>query len=172
MTDSKFDQVIRRPIRETDKQFLFRVFLGSVEQQRSYFDCTDEQWVAIQESQFQLQTDYYDEHWKEGADFDVIELRGKPIGRILEWRGHDQGQERIHIVDFTLLAEHRNQGIGSHVMKELTDRADSGGVPIQTRITPIELSGPFLERHGFTVLKDEESNLLYERQPAGESVAD
>lgn len=172
MTDGRFDQVIRRPIRETDKKFLYRVFLASVEYQRSFVDCTDEQWDALQQGQFQLQTEFYDEHWKKGADFDVIELRGKPIGRILEWRGLDEGRERIHIVDFTLLFEHRNQGIGSHVMKELTDRADSCGMPIQTRITPVEPSRPFLERHNFTLLEDDGTNLLFQRLPSGETVAD
>ncbi|MFT4559164.1 MAG: GNAT superfamily N-acetyltransferase [Planctomycetaceae bacterium] len=168
MTDDEFDQITRRPIQESDDRFLFDVFLAGIDQQRKHVTCTDEQWVTLQADQYRLQTAFYHEHWSDSSSFDIIELNGRPIGRIYEWQGLDEGVEQIRVIDFSLLAEFRNQGIGSRVIKGLIDRADGKLLPVRTRIAPVDLSRPFLERHGFTLLTDEGMTLLFQRLPGGQ----
>ena len=100
---------------------------------------------------------------RKGGSFEIIELKGKPIGRMCLWRGLDGGVEQIHIVEFTILTDYRNRGIGSHVMNEVLAWADDVGLPVRTRLVPCEISRPFLERHGFTLFEDEGMSLHFER---------
>ncbi len=162
-----FDNVQRRPVRDSDRDFLLRVYASFKERDRELIaePVPDEIWTAVLASQFQLQHDHYLDAWSEGGTFEIIELKGKPIGRIYLWRGLDHGVEQIRIVEFTLLTEHRNRGIGSHVMQQVLAWADDVGLPIRTRLARHELSRPFLERHGFTLLEDEEMTLHFERLP-------
>ena len=50
-------------------------------------------------------------------------------------------------------------------MQEVLAQADEACLPVRTRLTPFELSRPFLERHGFTLLEDEQTSLHFERLP-------
>ncbi|MHC4876346.1 MAG: GNAT family N-acetyltransferase [Planctomycetota bacterium] len=166
MKKINLDELQRRPVRESDGDFLFRVFASAKEVERQLApQCPDDMWDAFLRQQFALQSAHYDEHWRDNGNFDVIEHKGQPVGRIYEWRGEEDGLEHIQIVEFTVLTEFRNHGIGGRIMSEVIASADQAGLPIRTRIMPIELSRPFLERHGFSLLKDEQMTLLFERSP-------
>jgi GNAT superfamily N-acetyltransferase len=141
-----FDNVQRRRVRESDRDFLLRVYASFKERDRELADVEipDEIWNQFVATQFDLQHNHYLDAWSDGGSFEVIELKGKPIGRIYLWRGLDKGVEQIRIVEFTLLTEYRNHGIGSHLMKEVLAWADEVGLPVRTRLAPFELSRPFL----------------------------
>ena len=169
MSQSKIhvENVSRRPVRDTDRAFLLRVFASYMERTRELMAAgiPDEHWDQVVANQFELQHSHYREAWSEGGTFEVIELKGKPIGRLYLWRGLDQGVEQIQIVEFTLLTEYRNQGIGSHLLQQVLAWADDEKLPVRTRLGPLELSQPFLKRHGFTLFKDEGPSLQFQRLP-------
>ena len=50
---------------------------------------------------------------------DIIEIAGKPIGRIMV----DRGEKVVHIVDQAIVPELRNRGIGTAVMRALMEEA-------------------------------------------------
>ena len=54
-----------------------------------------------------------------GADDLVITVAGRPAGRVLVWRS----EHEHHIVDIAILPTHRNQGLGTLVLRSLIDEA-------------------------------------------------
>ena len=65
--------------------------------------------------QFQAQTTSYRAQFP-AAQFDIIELDGRPIGRIIV----DRNNARLLIVDQAIVPELRNRGIGTALMRSVT----------------------------------------------------
>ncbi len=174
MAQHELNNVHRRPVRDTDRAFLLRVFASYMERSRELMEAEvpDEMWDQVVLNQFNLQDTHYRDAWSDGGSFEIIEIKGKPVGRIYLWRGVDQGVEQIRIVEFTLLTEYRNQEIGSQVMREVLAWGDDVGLPVRTRLAPFELSQSFLARHGFELLEDEKTSLHFERQPSSPGAPD
>jgi ribosomal protein S18 acetylase RimI-like enzyme len=53
-------------------------------------------------------------------------LDGEPIGRLYV----DRSRESIHLVDITLLEQHRSQGVGTELLRRLQAEATAAGVPV------------------------------------------
>ena len=75
---------------------------------------TLEQKAAFLDMQFHAQATHYREFYPQ-CEFLVIELEGRPIGRLYI----DRGDEDIRITDIALLPEFRGRGIGRMLMDEI-----------------------------------------------------
>jgi ribosomal protein S18 acetylase RimI-like enzyme len=75
--------------------------------------------------QFQAQTVSYRAQFPQ-ARFDIIELDGRPIGRIVV----DRPGNRLHIIDQAIVPELRGRGIGTAIMRALMDEATTRRVPV------------------------------------------
>jgi ribosomal protein S18 acetylase RimI-like enzyme len=64
------------------------------------------------------------------ARFDIIELGGRPIGRIVV----DRPGTMVHIVDQAIVPELRNRGIGSAIMRALMDEARTARLPVRLKV--------------------------------------
>jgi ribosomal protein S18 acetylase RimI-like enzyme len=64
------------------------------------------------------------------ARFDIIELGGVPIGRIVV----DRADSEVHIVDQALIPPYRNLGIGSAIMRALMEEAARAGLPLRLQV--------------------------------------
>src|SRR4028119_657085 len=72
--------VTLRPIRDEDREFLFRVYAATREEELAPVPWTPEQKEAFLRMQFDAQHAYYQEHYA-GADFDVALADGEAVGR-------------------------------------------------------------------------------------------
>jgi GNAT superfamily N-acetyltransferase len=65
-----------------------------------------------------------------GSDHDVLAVDGSPVGRIwLYWTERD-----CLIVDLAFLPEHRRQGLGTEIVRDVVAAADRAGVPVHGHV--------------------------------------
>ena len=79
--------------------------------------------------QFHAQTVSYQAEFPK-ARFDIIELTGRPIGRIVVNRPGTV----LHIVDQAIVPELRGRGIGSAIMRALMDEAAAAHMPVRLKV--------------------------------------
>src|ERR1700754_427793 len=95
-----------RPERADDREFRFRLFCEPRQPEFALLPPADYQ--RIMAHQFHAQTVGYNAQFPQ-ARFDIIELDGQPIGRIVV----DRPATLLHIVDQAIVPELRNRGIGT-----------------------------------------------------------
>lgn len=120
-------RITLRPERPEDRDFRYRLFCRS---RLPEWDLVDRAVFAqIMPHQFQAQTISYANEFPK-ARFDIVELDGQPIGRIVVDSRHDV----IHLVDQAIVPEERNRGIGATIMRDLMARAAAAGLPVQLEV--------------------------------------
>jgi ribosomal protein S18 acetylase RimI-like enzyme len=100
-----------RPERADDAGFLAALFRSSALPDLALLPLDDAMKDSLVQMQFASQTATYRSE-QPHARFQIIEQRGKPIGRIVV----DPGDEAGCIVDLALLPECRGQGLGSVIL--------------------------------------------------------
>jgi ribosomal protein S18 acetylase RimI-like enzyme len=117
-----------RPERADDREFRFRLFCESRQPEFALL-LTPPDYQKIMAHQFHAQTVGYNAQFPQ-ARFDIIELDGQPIGRIVV----DRPGPLLHIVDQAIVPELRNRGIGTAIMRALMDEARRAGIPVQLEV--------------------------------------
>ena len=113
-----------RPEHETDRGFRYQLFCDS-RQPEFALVLPPDVFRQVMAHQFQAQTVSYQTEFPR-ARFDIIELAGQPIGRIVV----DRPGDRLHIVDQAIIPELRSRGIGTAIMRALMDEAAARRVPV------------------------------------------
>ena len=83
----------------------------------------------LMQMQFEAQTTSYAAQFPR-ARFDIVELEGRPIGRIVV----DRPGDRIHIVDQAIVPELRSRGAGTAIMKALMQEAEETEMPLRLMV--------------------------------------
>ena len=138
-----------RPEEPGDQAFRFRLFCDSrlPEWNRVYLEPAVRE--AIMRQQFEAQTETYAQRFPR-ARFDIIELAGEPIGRIVVNRPGTW----VHIVDHAIVPSLRNRGLGTAIMRALMDEAAAAGLPVRLKVA--DANDPSLKlyvRLGFTPIE-------------------
>jgi RimJ/RimL family protein N-acetyltransferase len=120
-----------RPEREDDLAFRFRLFCDS---RAPEFAMLLQQVGAaafdqLMRFQFQAQTASYHAQFPQ-ARFDIVELAGEPVGRIVVHRPGTM----IHIVDQAIVPRLRGRGIGTAMMRAIMTEADAAGLPVRLEV--------------------------------------
>lgn len=118
----------RRAEREEDAEFRFRLFCQS-RPALSALPLAPAATEQLMRFQFKAQTTSYRAQFP-GARFDIIELDGRPIGRIVV----DRPGDMIHIVDQAVVPAMRNRGIGTAMICALMDEAAQAGLPVRLKV--------------------------------------
>lgn len=140
-----------RPETEDDLPFRFQLFIRSRPPEWDQVYLPVEQLTEVMNHQFWAQTQTYLSRFPE-ARFDIIELDGQPIGRIVVNRPGD----RIHLVDQAILPQMRNQGLGTAVMHSLMGEAAAGDLFMTLKVSNAnDPSMRLYSRLGFEVVGDE-----------------
>jgi ribosomal protein S18 acetylase RimI-like enzyme len=84
------------------------------------------------------------------------------VGRIFLNRRADA----LHILDITVLPQHRNQGTGSLLLRRLLDEAGRLGKPVTIYVESFNPSLSFFERLSFRKDHEKGFHLLMKWQPA------
>jgi ribosomal protein S18 acetylase RimI-like enzyme len=117
-----------RPEREDDHDFRFRLFCDSRPPELALL-LAPAAFAQIMRLQFQAQTISYRAEFP-GARFDIIELSGSPIGRIVV----DRPGTMLHVVDQAIVPERRSRGIGTAIMRALMDEARAARLPLRLEV--------------------------------------
>jgi RimJ/RimL family protein N-acetyltransferase len=85
--------------------------------------------AQLMRHQFEAQTATYAARFPQ-ARFDIIEMAGKPVGRIVVNRPGTM----VHIVDHAIVPHLRNRGIGTAIMRALMDEAAGAAQPVRLKV--------------------------------------
>ena len=125
-------------------------------------DWTLEQKSAFLRQQFAAQHAWYQEHYA-GASFDVVELEGRPAGRLYVARW----ERELRLVDVALLPEHRGNGLGTALVSRVLAEGAAAGKPVTIYVERMNPARRLYRRLGFELLEDKGMYLLLEwRAPA------
>lgn len=109
----------------------------------------DDQREALIRMQFRAQDLHFRQHHPD-ARFDVVELDGRPAGRLYVDRLNDD----IRIIDITLLPEHRGQGYGAALIRAVQDEAAASGRTVSLHVASGNRAAALYERLGFRLVAD------------------
>jgi RimJ/RimL family protein N-acetyltransferase len=119
----------RRAEREDDDDFRFRLFCQSRPPGLSALPLAPAAMEQLMRFQFQAQTSSYRTQFP-AAQFDIIELDARPIGRIIV----DRSDARLLIVDQAIVPELRRRGIGTAIMRSVMDEAGAAALPVRLHV--------------------------------------
>ncbi len=149
--------VTLRPVAADDEPFLLSVYATTRAAELAHVPWSEEQRAAFVQMQFTAQRQHYEKNTPQ-AKHDVILFNGMPVGRIYV----DRRENEIHILDITVLPEHRHQGIGLSLIKALMEEAASAGKALTIHVETYNPSRQIFERLGFLPLEDDGMNILFE----------
>jgi ribosomal protein S18 acetylase RimI-like enzyme len=145
--------LLLRPERDEDRGFRYRLFCQSRLPEWYSAGLDPALFEQLMQHQFTAQTVSYAAQFPK-ARFDIIEIEGEDIGRIVVNRPDHQ----IHIVDQAIVPERRNQGIGTSIMRALQDEAARSGVPMRLKVASTnDPSMRLYLRLGFTPIASNEA---------------
>ena len=143
-------RVALRPVAAGDEEFLLSVYASTREQELAQVPWSEEQKTAFLRQQSEAQRREYDVRYPE-AEYDVILLDGRPVGRL--WIGRDE--EQIRLLDIALLPEAQRKGVGAALLSRLVEEARATGRKLRHMVFIMnEGARRFYERHGFVVFED------------------
>ena len=120
--------VTLRPERAEDRDFRYQLFCDSRQPEFALLLAPDV-FQQVMAHQFHAQTTSYQAQFPQ-ARFDIIELAGRPIGRIVV----DRPGDHLHIIDQAIIPGLRSRGVGSAIMHALMDEAGRAGLPVQLEV--------------------------------------
>lgn len=138
-----------RPVTPEDRDFLWRVYASTREDELKRVDWDDAQKRAFIDVQFRAQHSYYTEHYP-GADFSVIVADGAPAGRLYV----DERPDEIRVMDIAVLPEYRGRGIGTRLMRGLMDKAGRAGKSVSIHVEQFNPALHWYTRLGFAAEDD------------------
>lgn len=149
-------------MRPEDREFLFRVYASTREEELALTDWDEEQKGVFLEGQFGAQDAWYRERYP-GATLDVIEAGGVPAGRLYVHRR----EREIRLMDIALLPEHRGRGIGGSLLHDLMTEAAAAGKRLTIHVEEYNPARRLYERLGFRKIDEHGVYHLLEWTPPG-----
>jgi RimJ/RimL family protein N-acetyltransferase len=149
--------VTLRPVESGDEAFLLQIYASARADELAQVPWSEAQRKAFLRLQFEAQQLHYRTH-NPSATHDIILLNQRPIGRLYVARR----EREIRILDITILPEHRNQGLGTPIIKSLMKEAAGAGKPLTIYVESFNPSLRLFERLGFLKTEDDGINLLME----------
>lgn len=140
-----------------DVDFLQTVYASTRADELTQLPWNEEQRSAFIRMQFTAQRQHYLKFYP-NARQDIILVGDKPVGRLYVNRG-----EEIHIIDITVLPEHRGLGIGTSIIKSLIQEATEARKATTIYVESFNRSKQLMERLGFKEIEKDGFNLLLER---------
>lgn len=152
-----------RPEKSSDETFLRSLF-ATTRVDVTFSGLPPDQKQLFLKMQFDAQRLHYRTKYKD-TEFLIIEQYGRRIGRLYLCRMPDQ----IRVMDITLIPEHRNQGIGSGLIRSVQDEARTKGLPVTLHAEKVDQTADYYRHLGFEVAAELEMH-YFMKWVAGSSV--
>ena len=154
------EKITLRPVTEQDDNFLLSVYASTRAAELAQVPWSPEQKEAFVRMQFNAQKQHYAAEYPQ-ADHDLICVADVPVGRLYLARAADA----LHILDITVLPEHRNSGIGSFLLGRVIEEARNAGRPVTIYVESFNPSLRLFERLRFQKDKENGFQLLLKWSP-------
>jgi ribosomal protein S18 acetylase RimI-like enzyme len=151
--------VTLRPVVAADESLLLEIYASTRAEEMAMVPWTSEQQEKFVRMQFASQQEHY-KKLQPDANHDIILLNGRPVGRLYVART----EEKIEIMDITLLPQERNSGIGSSLIRGLMHEATRSR-PLRIYVENFNPSLRLFERLNFKAIDEQGFHLLMEWAP-------
>jgi ribosomal protein S18 acetylase RimI-like enzyme len=148
-------KITLRPVQESDNEFLLKVYGSTREQEMAQVPWTAEQKQQFVRMQWEAQKNHYATQHP-NATHEIICIETSDIGRLYL----DPSGDNFHILDITLLPEHRNHGTGSFLLRQIMAEAKEAGKPVTIYVETFNPSLLLFQRLGFTAIQEQGFHLL------------
>lgn len=152
---NSLEKITLRSVRASDEELLRELYHSTREQELAQVPWTQDQKQAFVEMQWQAQKKHYAAEYPR-AEHVVICLEGIPVGRLYL----DRSGGALHILDITLLPEHRNHGAGTYLLGQIMDEARDAGKPVTIYVETFNPSLRFFQRLGFSAAEQKGFHFL------------
>lgn len=149
-------KITLRPAGDADTDILLSVYASTRADELSLVPWNAEQKAAFVRMQFVAQKQHYAATYPEAShDMICVNEAASPVGRLYL----DRGAEAFHILDITVLPQHRNAGTGSFLLRRVIAEAGRCGKPVTIYVESFSPALRLFERLGFQ--KDHEKGLHF-----------
>jgi len=139
-----------RPITDADLPFLYEVYASTRTEELAPVAWSEAQKTAFLTMQFRAQHADYQQNYPGADRLLVVMPADQPAGRLYLERG-----KRAHVViDIALLPEHRGQGLGAAIMRDLMDEAARAGKLLSIHVEKFNPALHLYRRLGFRTVED------------------
>jgi ribosomal protein S18 acetylase RimI-like enzyme len=138
-----------RRFRDADLPFLARVYASTRADELATIDWPPAQKAAFLDAQFQAQHAHYQRYYP-NADWLVTMHGGDTVGRLYIERWPTQHR----IIDIAFLPEHRGQGLGTALLRDLQDEAAAVGKAVSIHVEKFNPAMRLYRRLGFAAAED------------------
>ena len=149
MTGTHTVEVTLRPTTDADRELLLAIYGSTRADELGQVEWAPGQREWFLEMQFDAQDHEYRRANPDGR-FDVIEVDGRPTGRLYV----DRRPGDLRIVDISLLPESRGHGIGAGLVAGLQREAAAEGRIVSIHVESHNPAARLYERLGFVVAAD------------------
>ena len=148
-------EVTLRPVSDADEDFLFAVYASTRAEEMARVPWNEEQKTGFVRMQYTAQARHYSVEFPAGRH-EIVCADGRPAGRLYT----DRNDERLLILDITILPEFRNAKVGETVLRQLMREAESAATPVTIWVESFNPSQRFFARLGFERTKEQGFNQL------------
>ena len=150
-----------RPVAPPDEGFLLKLYAATRAEELARSGWDTAQRDVFLRSQYQARRAHYALQFP-GAEHQVIVVNDHNAGSWMVWRAHEQ----IRLVNIELLPDHRNQGLGSALIRRLLAEGKAFRVPVRLSVRDDNPKAVRLYRHlGFSSGPREAGYLSMEHNP-------
>ena len=150
MSEVRTAGVTLRPATAADRELLLAVYAATRREELDQVAWPAGAREAFLEMQFHAQDTDYRRNNPDGS-FDVIEVEGRPAGRLYV----DRRPGELRIVDIALLPEFRGRGIGAGLIGELQGEAAARGEVVTIHVEIHNRAAELYARLGFVVVAEQ-----------------
>jgi|SRR5689334_12755180 len=143
-----------RPVQETDEELLLEIYASTRADEMALVPWDAATKNAFLSSQFSAQRNHYLKYFPHAAHHMIL-VDEQAVGRLYV----DRSQEKIHILDATLLPQWRGQGIGTQILLDLMKEAAYKNQICSIYVESFNRSLGLFQRLGF--VKTDESGVSW-----------
>ncbi|HMH43827.1 MAG TPA: GNAT family N-acetyltransferase, partial [Pyrinomonadaceae bacterium] len=154
------ESITLRPVDERDEDFLIELYKSSRGDDLRGLGWDEDRINEFLEMQYEAQSKLQDDH--ERVSDQLVLMNGKPIGRL--WV--ESRADEIRCVDLALLADYRNQGVGTLLIQRLQEQARPADMPLRLQVIRFNRAVNLLERLGFRRVSETGTHFQMEWLPA------
>lgn len=153
-------KITLRPVVAEDDALLLSVYASTRADELARVPWSAGQKEAFVRMQFDAQKRHYAAEYPQ-AEHQIICADGSPVGRIYL----DRGVDAFHILDITVLPQHRNRGIGSFLLRQVMQEAAAAGKAVTIYVENFNPSLHLFTRLGFQRAEEKGFHLLLKKLP-------
>jgi len=153
------EQITLRPVVASDDALILSVYASTRASELQQVPWTNEQKDAFVRMQFAAQKQHYAAMYP-AASYDVIQEDETAIGRL--WVERKAGE--LHILDITVLPEHRGRGAGGTLLRRLLEEAGASANVVTIYVESFSPSLRLFEQLGFRKEREEGYQFLMKWQ--------